>query len=331
MSVVAVAGGSGDLGAIIVEALFETEKYDVRVLSRKAPAMPFMRISPTTGEAYLPFVEANYSSEAALIETLSKYKVEVIICAFGLRNDAACDAQLQLIRAADKAPSVKRFIPSEFNIDYSLGDAVPYPNKRFHLAARRELEKTSLEFSHIYAGMFMDYYVIPKFTTTIRPLCFFVDPVNNAAVLADDGEAKMSMTLTEDIARYTVLALELDKWPKVMTTAPSTISLNELVALFEKHTGHKFQVQYQPVSKLLEHDSIPLPENSAIYERSPERFPNGPQQLQSVIADLEASVALESYDFDRLEGHLDLVKAFEGKTSPPRRIEDLVKKRWGAK
>lgn len=35
MGVVAVAGGLGDLGRLITDALFETAKYEVYILSRK--------------------------------------------------------------------------------------------------------------------------------------------------------------------------------------------------------------------------------------------------------------------------------------------------------
>jgi hypothetical protein len=35
MSVVAVAGGLGDMGRLITEALFQTGKYEVYVMSRK--------------------------------------------------------------------------------------------------------------------------------------------------------------------------------------------------------------------------------------------------------------------------------------------------------
>lgn len=37
MSVVAVAGGLGDLGGLIVEALIDTGKHEVYVMSRKVP------------------------------------------------------------------------------------------------------------------------------------------------------------------------------------------------------------------------------------------------------------------------------------------------------
>ncbi|KAJ4329322.1 hypothetical protein N0V84_000217 [Fusarium piperis] len=329
MSIVVVAGGSGDLGRLIVEALFETGKHEVYVLSRGSPEDAPERVSPLTGKAYVPFIQTDYSSTDALTESLDIRGVEVVICAFSLRNDSACNAQLQLIQAADHTSSVKRFIPSEFNIDYDLGDAVPYSNKRFHLAGRRALEKTSLEFSYIYPGMFMDYYGIPKFETLLRPLCFFIDPLNQVAVLPDDGEANMSMSLTTDVARYTALALDLDKWPRVMTTTASTVTLKGLVHLFEKHTGHAFKVEYQPVSKFLEHNSMLLPENGAIAERFPQRFPGGLKQLRALIADLEASVALGAYDLDKIEGQLNLAEAFEGGTAPPTRIEDLMKTAWG--
>ncbi|RMJ19472.1 hypothetical protein CDV36_000865 [Fusarium kuroshium] len=329
MSVVVVAGGSGDLGSLIVEALLETGKHEVYVLSRRLPADSPERVSPLNGKAYAPFIQTNYSDTSALTESLEKRRVEVVICAFSLRNDSACNAQVQLIQAADKASSVSRFIPSEFNIDYDLGDAVPYSNKRFHLAGRRALEKTNLEFSYIYPGMFMDYYGMPKFPTQLRPLCFFIDPANQVAVLPEDGEAKMSMSLTTDVARYTALALDLDKWPRVMTTTASTITLKNLVRLFEKYTGREFYVAYQPVSKFLGHDSMLLPENGAIAERFPQRFPGGLNQIRALIADLEASVALGAYNLDTVEGQLNLTEAFEGKTAPPTRIEDLMKTAWG--
>ncbi|KAM0421282.1 hypothetical protein ACHAPT_011004 [Fusarium lateritium] len=331
MSVVIVAGGSGDLGGLIVNALFETGKHEVYVLSRRPPADSPQRVSPLTGKVYMPFIQTDYSSTDSLTEALNTRKVEVVICAFSLRNDSACNAQLHLIQAADNAPSVRRFIPSEFNIDYDLGDAVPYSNKKFHLAGRRALEKTSLEFSYIYPGMFMDYYGMPKLSTPLKQLCFLIDPVTHVAVLPDDGKANMSMSLTTDVARYTALALDLDKWPRVMTTTASTVTLKDLVLLFEKYTGHKFRVEYQPVAKFVEHDSMLLPENGEIADRSPERFPGGLEQLRALIADLEASVAFGAYDLEKIEGQLNLVEAFEGKTAPPTCIEDLMEAAWGTK
>lgn len=226
---------------------------------------------------------------------------------------------------------MKRFLPSEFNVDYDLGDDVlPYPDKRFHLAARRELEKTSLEFSYIYPGMFMDYFGIPKVQTHLRELCFFLDPENGAAAVPGDGSAKMSMSFTTDVAKYAALALELDTWPRVMTTAASTVSINELVRLTEQCLGRKLDVKYQSIDDLLSHKNIILPQNVSIAERFPHRFPQGLPQLRGLIADLEAGVALGAFDFEKLENGLDLVEEFRGRTSSPRTIESLLEDAWKA-
>lgn len=285
-----------------------------------------------TGEQYVPLIQTDYSSQDILVQQLTEKHVDVVICAFVMDCDSTSDAQLQLIRAADQCPSVRRFIPSEFNVEYNVGDDVlPYAEKRFHLIARRELEKTTtLEYTYIYPGMFMDYFGLPRVKSGLRPLYFFIDPANGDAVLPGDGEAKMSMTFTTDAARYIALALELKEWPRIMTTVASTVSLNELVRLAEKNLGRKLRVRYQPVKKLLKHEAIDLKGNLDIAKQYPERTPQGLNQLRGLIADLEAGVALGAYDLSKLDGHLDLVKAFEGKAPAPRRIEEVMEEAWKA-
>ncbi|PMB69949.1 Isoflavone reductase [Beauveria bassiana] len=311
-NVVVVAGGLGDLGKLITEAIQDTGQYDVHVMSRKLRA---------------PIIQTDYSSEEAVAELLVQHNCHTVICALGLDFQAASDAQLTLIRAAERAPCVKRFIPSEFNVDYDLPDDVlPYPDKRFHTAARRALEKTtSLEFTYIYPGMFMDYFGMPSSSsvssTHLRELCLFVDATNGVALLPGDGKTKMAASYTKDVARYTALALGLDKWPLVMTTASSALTLNELVGMVSKRLGRDLDVEYQDVSSLQRRmDSRILPRNVAIAEH----FPGGVKQLSALLAELGASVALGAYDFSKLNGELNLVEYFSAKTTPPMTIEKLL-------
>jgi hypothetical protein len=291
------------------------------------------RTSPLSRKSYQPVLQTDYSSEDDLLDQFTEKKVNVVICAFIMDNDAVSDAQLRLIRAADRCPSVTRFIPSEFNVEYDAPDNVlPYLEKRFHIIGRKELAKTTtLEYTYVYPGMFMDYFGLPHVKSALRPLCFFVDPEKSQAVLPDDGKAKMSMSFTTDAVRYLALALDLEKWPRVLSTAASTISLNELVRIIEGSLGHKLQVRYQPVEKVLKHEVIDLPTNVDIARDYPERFPGGLDQLRGLIADLEAGVALGAFDLGNLTGHLDLVKEFEGKAPAPKRIEDLVAQAWSPK
>jgi len=265
------------------------------------------------------------------LEQLSQSKIEVIICTFIMDCDSVSDAQLRLIRAAERCQWTKRYIPSEYNVEYDVGDNIlPYPEKRYHLIARCELEKTrSLEYSYIYPGMLMDYFGMPRVESSLRPLCFFIDPVHRLAVLPDNGEAKMSMAHTTDLARMIPLILELNQWPRVMKAAVSTISLNQLVKLVEKSLGQGFQVKYQPVEKLLKHEAVDLPSNVEFARDWPDRFPGGLTQLRGLIADLEAGVALGAFDLDQPSGGLDLVERFRARLTGLKSIEDLVDLAWG--
>lgn len=291
------------------------------------------RISPLAGEHYFPIIQTDYSSEDKLQELLTEHNVQVVICAFIMDNDSASDAQLRLIRAAERSPSVRRFVPTEFNVEYNAGDDIlPYPKKRFHRLARRELEERTrtLEYAYVYPGMFMDYFGLPRVQSVLRPLCFFVDPAHAQAILPTNGggEAKMSMTSTTDFARYLALALDLEAWPRVLSTVTSTVTLHELVRLAEKSLGRPLEVRYQPVEALLQHAGADLPANLEI---AAERWTTrgGMEQLRALIADLEASVVLGAYDLSRLTDHLDLVKEFEGKAPAPQLIEDLLEEAWG--
>ncbi|KAH0593832.1 hypothetical protein MHUMG1_08584 [Metarhizium humberi] len=324
MSAVAVAGGLGDMGSRITGALVERGKYEVYVMSRELPKT----VVPSRSPPLTTVIETDYSSVDKLAKVLESYNIQTVICAFSLDFPAASDSQINLIRASEMASTVNRFIPSEFNVDYDLPDEVlPYPHKKFHTSARRELEKTNLEFSYIYAGMFMDYFAMPNLETSLREVCFIVDPTNGVANVPGDGESRMAMSLAQDAARYTALALELDAWPRVMTTAASCISINQLITLFEENLKHPLDITYQPIQKLTKHENELLPRNITIADS----FPGGIEQVKALTADLEASIALGSFQFDKLTDHLDLVMEFRGRTEPPMVIEQLLKMAWKGK
>ncbi|CAG9954369.1 unnamed protein product [Clonostachys rosea f. rosea IK726] len=321
MSAVVVAGGLGDMGRLITSALVETGKYEVYVISRRVPNKVESLKSPITGAQYSPIIQSDYSSEVELAKILEQYKIHTVICTFALDFQAASDSQVTLIRASERSSTVKRFIPSEFNVDYDLPDSIlPYPDKKFHIIGRRELEKTQLEFTYIYPGMFMDYFAMPNLETHLRELCIVIDNTNRVAYVPGDGEAKMAMTYTKDVARYTALALEMQTWPRVLTTTASTLTINQLVALIEKNLGEKIEVTYESIETLEKHDNKVLPRNIPLADH----FPEGLEQVKALAADLGASIALGAYDFDTLKDATNLVDEFKDKTEPPTTIERLL-------
>lgn len=275
-------------------------------------------------------IVCDYSSEASLAETFTTHNIHSVICAFSLHHQSTSDAQTRLIRAADLSPCVKRFLPSEFNVDYDLPDAIlPYPDKRYHRDARRALEQSAtLEYSFVYAGMFMDYFGIPHVATPLRELGIFIDPAHGAAFVPEDGAAIMATTFTADVARYVALALDLEAWPRVMTTAPSSVSINELVRLTEIALGSKLRVTAWSIDA--REDVAMLPRNMKLAKDFPERFPHGEEQVRALIGDLEASVALGAFDFGGLRDKLDLVDEFRDVIRPTR-IKELLQAAWGTK
>lgn len=278
-----------------------------------------------TSQAYKPLVETDYSSEADLVVLLEQHKIDTVICAFALDFDAASKSQLTLIRAAESAKSVKRFVPSEFNVDYDQPDEVlPYADKRFHTVARRELEKTNLEYTYIYSGMFMDYFGMPNIHGYTRALYLIVDPANRVALIPGDGKARMAVSLTKDVAYYLSRAIELTTWPRIMTVVADTITSNDLVKLIETPLGTTLKVTYQPISILSSHQNDVLPSNVPVSEH----FPEGLEQVKALTADLESSIALGAYDFTNIGEHLDLVAKFSQDKSPVR-IEEFLRRAWG--
>uniref|UniRef100_A0A0C4DJJ7 NmrA-like domain-containing protein n=1 Tax=Fusarium oxysporum (strain Fo5176) TaxID=660025 RepID=A0A0C4DJJ7_FUSOF len=188
----------------------------------------------------------------------------------------------------------------------------------------RELEKSSLEFTYIYPGMFMDYFGMPHVSTHLRELYIVIDPTNGVAYVPGDGEAKLAMSYAKDVVKYTALALDLEKWPRVMTTASCAMTLNQIVALTEKNLGRKLKVTYQQIPALLKHDSKTLPGNIVVTDK----YPGGLEKIMALTADLECSIGLGAYDFDKLSEHLNLVDHFVGKTEPPKKIEDVLEMAW---
>lgn len=270
-------------------------------------------------------IQTDYSSEAELSAILTQYNAHTVISMVSLDWPDVAAAQVRLIKAAAVTDCVKRFMPSEYNIDYDEDDVkLPYPEKKFHTMARRELEKTQLEYTYIYSGFFMDYFGMPYFPTDMRPLSIVTDIMNGVAHIPGDGNAVISLSYTKDVSRYIAGALELEKWPKVLTVVGSRITSNELVALAEGILGRKLVSHYDSIEKLRAHDITLLPSNAL----AAVQFPGGNEQLVGLTADLGAAIALGCYDFSALKDSVDLVKLLESKQEPMLNIETFMQMAW---
>ena len=132
---VAVAGGTGSVGRTLVEAIVETGRHEVFVMSRKVrlgegigatfSAMPLIHDQEThvfSQQSAVKLLITDYSSVDAIARILSQNKIHTVISTLsGLTPDVA-EAELRLIRGAAASTTVKRFAPSEFGFDYDQDD-----------------------------------------------------------------------------------------------------------------------------------------------------------------------------------------------------------------
>ncbi|KAH8654236.1 hypothetical protein BGZ61DRAFT_373790 [Ilyonectria robusta] len=221
MGVLAVAGGTGDVGRTIVDQLIISGKHKVVVLCRKVSAAP----NPDGPEC----LAVNYDEIEETAKALQSYSVDTIISAVNA-DGPGHQAQLNLIAAAEKSSTVKRFIPSEY--------------------AGYALEKSGLKYTRFAIGVFMDYFGQPYIPSHLRPFKWALDIESRRAAIPGTGNEVLSMTYSKDVARFVDRLVDEDEWPEVSIVSGSDTTLNEMVAIAERVTGDKFNVTYDSLEEL---------------------------------------------------------------------------------
>ncbi|KAM5523978.1 hypothetical protein FOXYSP1_00021 [Fusarium oxysporum f. sp. phaseoli] len=101
------------------------------------------------------------------------------------------------------------------------------------------LKKTNLEYIHISIGMFSDYFGMPHTKSNLKPRNLFLDIENERAAVPEDGDVRISVAYSEDLARFIVRLVDDDsKWPKRGLLSGSDTSVNELIASWKLNVVH---------------------------------------------------------------------------------------------
>ncbi|PTU21450.1 hypothetical protein P175DRAFT_0556420 [Aspergillus ochraceoroseus IBT 24754] len=294
MAIVAVAGGSGDLGRTIVHALVEQGRHTVYILTRQRSSGKHE--THKTDQTGASLVEIDYGNVAAISSQLQEHQIDTVISAINLFWPGASQAQLNLIQAAADSGVVTRFVPSEFNIDYNVPpEQMPYPPRESHLQARSLLEKTpSMAYTCIRNGLFMDYLGLPYAESYLLPLHILLDLPARKAVVPGDGSGIVVFTQTRDVARGVAALVDLPAgdWPREIAIRGERISLDGLVQLVERVTGSAFDVTHVSVEDLSRNITEELPSNRGVYHL----FPQGKEDLNTVICTQMIGMAYGVFD-----------------------------------
>ena len=128
MVVVAVAGGTGNVGKTLVDAFKEDGKHEVIALARKVSKgavanhvrrlVADQRQVPEGGSA-VPVFAVDYNNVDQLTKTLEENHVHTVVSAIVMYDPTAAQAEGNLVAAAAKSSATKRFVASNW------GNATP--------------------------------------------------------------------------------------------------------------------------------------------------------------------------------------------------------------
>ncbi|KAL4891803.1 hypothetical protein BDV59DRAFT_59015 [Aspergillus ambiguus] len=269
MPVIAVAGGTGGVGKTIVEVLVKQPAYEVIVLTRNVH-----ELDSKPGQAKQ--IRVDYSDITSLVEILERHVVHTIISAIGLFDDATSQSQQNLIRAAEQSKETARFIPSEYSFIQTKELLPVDPSIQHWLDAIDLLKSSTLEYTRVIPGIFMDYWGMPTVRTNLAPVTFGIDMVSCQAAIPGDGNDVIGMTYSYDMAAFVSKLLELEEWPEFSIYVGDDTTYNELLQLAEQVRGKKFRVTYDSL------DSIK--EGRVTVPPMPPNVPYSAEELRSMTA-----------------------------------------------
>ncbi|OJJ74012.1 hypothetical protein ASPBRDRAFT_74217 [Aspergillus brasiliensis CBS 101740] len=255
---VAIAGGTKGLGLTIAEALVVQGKHDVVIFGRK-------RTTDLDEKLPARLVIVDYDNIQNLTEALESNNVSDVICT--VNSNGSSLSERNLIRAAENSSKTARYIPSIFA---GFTYPIKYPAfAKCKAEVLEELAKTSLMYTAVYNGMFMDFYGSPLLKSNVDPFPMFVDISNNMAAQPGSGAQAIVLTRVLDVARFVVRLLDLPDWPKESYVIGDRVTLHDFVNMAEEVrvslSGTKFHITYDSKEELEAGNVTELPCYSAVF------------------------------------------------------------------
>ena len=227
---VLVVGSTGMLGSKIVSALLDKGTIHVKAM---------VRSSNDSNEENRQKIEAMKAKGAAIIEgnlmqpeTLLPVceGVDVVVSAVG-NNEVTVPGQKNLIDAA-KQQGIKRFIPSDYSVDYRKLDYGDNDNLDMRKQVFEYLQQSGLEYTLILNGAFMDNVgtpYMPQFDLEHQTFQYW-----------GDGETPLDFTTTDDTAKYVAEAVsDPELVNRALEVAGEVLTAKQLKAAYEEATGNK--------------------------------------------------------------------------------------------
>jgi len=305
-----VAGGTGGLGRAIVRACVADGKKVV-VLSRKLSA---------GSEQGAPVIQVDYTDTASLEDALKSHQIGTVVSTLAVLTSN--EAEMNLVSAAEASSCTRRFIPSSWGIAYSEEHGKMFPPAGLKLDVLSKLKKSTLEYTRVNCGYFLDYWGMPKVQSFLQPNTVVLDLNNNTAGIPGEGNTPVAFTHTTDVARYVSKALDLPQWKPDSYAIGDKITWNGFVDLAEKTKGVKFNVKHDSVESLQKGQITELPAHVPVYPFFPK------EQLQFIFAVFGLWFDGGSFDLRPGQGSLDLNAKFP--EIKPLKVKDVLQQLYSS-
>eukprot|EP00253_Pinus_taeda_P008643 PITA_08643 len=204
-------------------------------------------------------VHGSIDDHASLVEAVKN--VDVVISTVG---SLQIESQVNIIKAIKEVGTVKRFFPSEFGNDVDNVHAVEPAKSVFEVKAkvRRAIEAEGIPYTYVSSNCFAGYFLRSLAQAGLTA------PPRDKVVILGDGNARVVYVKEEDIGTFTIKAVDdprtLNKTLYLRLPA-NTLSLNELVALWEKKIDKTLEKAYVPEEEVLKLIAdTPFPANISI-------------------------------------------------------------------
>jgi hypothetical protein len=221
-----LVGATGELGGLIASEL-SALGGNVRALVRKDSATGKADRLRSLGLEVMP---VDFNDHRALIRACEGGDV-VLSAVAGLR-DVIVDLQSKLLEAAVQA-GVRRFIPSDFAIDFTRIPEGWNRNLNLRSEFKKKVDASGLQVTSILNGAFTDMltgmapFVLFKFR---RILCW------------GNPDQLMDWTTMADTARFTAAAALDPSTPRFLRIAGDQISARGLASVMTEVTGEKHKI-----------------------------------------------------------------------------------------
>jgi nucleoside-diphosphate-sugar epimerase len=224
--IILIAGGTGNLGQRIINALLK-KGAEVRVVVRASSNIDKIKDLENLGVKV-------FQTDISNIEQVTNAcnGVSCVVSALAGLREVILDTQKILLDAAIAA-GVPRFIPSDYSLDFTKFSAGENRNLDLRREFHEYLDKSSISATTIFNGAFAEML------TGQMPLILFKQKI---VLYWGNADHRMSFTTIDNTAEFTANAALEPSTPRFLRIAGDQISAREIKAAVNEATGKNFHL-----------------------------------------------------------------------------------------